>query len=103
MENNQNNQQNNRRNQGGKGPNKPTVGMVVFAVLTTVFFIFLFYNTMMGDTSLEMKEYTYFLKDLEEGKVESIQITEDGQISVFLKKADFFSLYIIKKEISTIF
>ena len=88
MENNQNNQQNNRRNQGGKGPNKPTVGMVVFAVLTTVFFIFLFYNTMMGDTSLEMKEYTYFLKDLEEGKVESIQITEDGQISVFLKKAE---------------
>lgn len=88
MDNNRGNQQNNRRGSGGKGPQKPTIGMLIFTILTTVFFIFLFYNTMMGGDTKESKEYTVFLQDLEAKKVESIKITDDGQITVFLKQQE---------------
>jgi len=85
---NRNNQKNNRNGRNGNnGPQKPTIGMVIFMVLSTIFFVFLFYNTISGDKSAERKEYTEFLQDLEAGKVESIVISDNSEITVTLKQS----------------
>lgn len=97
------NQQHNRNGSGGnRGPQKPTVGMIIFTILSTIFFIFLFYNTMLGGRQTQTREYTEFLKDLSADKVKTVQISDDGEMTVTLKEAevdnssdagrDFFSL-----------
>ncbi len=85
---NQMNEHNNGGNGGGQPPRKPSIAMMVLATLSTVLIIFFFYNMLFGTSSgSKVVEYTKFLQDLEEEKVESVQVNaESGEIVVTLKQ-----------------
>lgn len=72
---------------GGQNPKRPSITMLILFGLCSVMLAFLLYNMMFGgsDTTLT-KEYTQFLKDLEDDKVDSVKVNvENAQIQVYLK------------------
>lgn len=79
-------------NRGGNGggnhsPKRPSPLMVVLAVLTTIFMIFMIYNMFFGGADDSNKvTYTEFLEDLEAGKIESVKVADSGTMSVILKE-----------------
>ena len=82
MENNQQNQ-NNKRPTGGRNNS----WMMILAALCTVVVIFLFYNMIFGGNgSTQTKEYTEFLDDLEQDRVEAVELdAENAELTVTLK------------------
>ena len=82
MENNQQNQ-NNKRPGGGRNNS----WMMILAALCTVVVIFLFYNMIFGGKgSTQTKEYTEFLEDLEQDRVEAVELdAENAELTVTLK------------------
>ncbi len=82
MENNQQNQ-NNKRPTGGRNNS----WMMILAALCTVVVIFLFYNMIFGNNgSTQTKEYTEFLEDLEQDRVEAVELdAENAELTVTLK------------------
>ncbi len=82
MENNQQNQ-NNKRPTGGRNNS----WMMILAALCTVVVIFLFYNMVFGGNgSTQTKEYTEFLEDLEQDRVEAVELdAENAELTVTLK------------------
>ena len=72
---------------GGQNPKKPNITMLILFGLCSVMLAFILYNMMFGrgETTVT-KEYTEFLKDLEEDKVDSVKVNvENAQIQVYLK------------------
>ncbi len=82
MDNNSQNQ-NNKRPGGGKNNS----WMMILALLCTVVVIFLFYNMVFGGKgATQTKEYTEFLNDLENDRVESVELdAENAELTVTLK------------------
>ncbi len=82
LENNQQNQ-NNKRPAGGRNNS----WMMILAALCTVVVIFLFYNMVFGGKgSTQTKEYTEFLEDLEQDRVEAVELdAENAELTVTLK------------------
>jgi len=82
LENNQQNQ-NNKRPTGGRNNS----WMMILAALCTVVVIFLFYNMIFGNNgSTQTKEYTEFLEDLEQDRVEAVELdAENAELTVTLK------------------
>jgi cell division protease FtsH len=81
-----------RNGQGGPGgngqpPRKPNMTMLILALISTVFVAFLFYNMLFGSaTSSQTVEYTQFIQDLEDDKVDSVKVNvETAEIQVTLK------------------
>ncbi len=100
MDNNLNEYDNGSGNRGGNGGNgnrgnngknnqtgRPGGWMIIIFILLLVAFGFLIYNMFFsGGKNYKEKEYTEFLKDLEEDKVESIEINaEKALMTVTLK------------------
>ncbi len=99
MDNNLNQYDNGSGNRGGNGGNgnhgngnnnrtgRPGGWMIIIFILLLVAFGFLIYNMFFsGGKNYKEKEYTEFLKDLEEDKVESIEINaEKALMTVTLK------------------
>ncbi|MCR5440494.1 MAG: ATP-dependent zinc metalloprotease FtsH [Lachnospiraceae bacterium] len=61
--------------------------MMILAALCTVVVIFLFYNMIFGNNgSTQTKEYTEFLEDLEQDRVEAVELdAENAELTVTLK------------------
>ena len=61
--------------------------MMILAALCTVVVIFLFYNMVFGGNgSTQTKEYTEFLEDLEQDRVEAVELdAENAELTVTLK------------------
>ncbi|MBO4808530.1 MAG: ATP-dependent zinc metalloprotease FtsH [Lachnospiraceae bacterium] len=71
----------NNNNQGGNGnPNnqnrKPSLSFIMLAILFTIFLVSIIMRVFSGDSSQEIS-YTEFLTMVEEGKVESVEISVD--------------------------
>ena len=60
---------------------------MILAALCTVVVIFLFYNMVFGGNgSTQTKEYTEFLEDLEQDRVEAVELdAENAELTVTLK------------------
>ena len=83
MSNNQMNQNSNRNNQP---PKRPSFFVLVMAMLSSLVVVMLFSTLFMGTNKQEEKEYTQFLQDLKDDKVESVLVNyEKSIISVTLK------------------
>lgn len=74
---------------GGNGqpPRKPNMTLMILAMISTVIVAFLFYNMIFSTgTTSQIVEYTQFLQDLEDDKVESVKVNvESAEIQVTLK------------------
>ncbi len=72
---------------GNQPPKRPSTMMLVLAALGTILIVFMFYNTLFGSSQdKEIKEYTTFLKDLEDNKVETVEINaENAEMKITLK------------------
>ncbi len=88
MDNNQQNQ-NNRR----PGPGRNNSWMMILALLCTVVVIFLFYNMLFGGKgATQTKEYTEFINDLENDRVEAVELdAENAELTVTLKMSAVLS------------
>ncbi|MDE6016105.1 MAG: ATP-dependent zinc metalloprotease FtsH [Acetatifactor sp.] len=81
MDNRQNN--NNGNNQP---PRRPNIGMLLIAMLCSLLVVILFSGLLLGSGRQEEQEYTKFLQDLKEDKVESVLVNyEKSILSVTLK------------------
>ena len=80
---------NNSQNQNNKrpGPGHNNSWMMLLALLCTVVVIFLVYNMLFGGKgATQTKEYTEFLKDLENDRVEAVELdAENAELTVTLK------------------
>ncbi len=77
----------NNSNNGNNNGNKRPSGMMMLLVGLTCFFVmYSMYSMLFNDTpTIPEKEYTYFLNDLESGKVEYVEInTDNGRVMVSL-------------------
>jgi cell division protease FtsH len=87
--NNNGNRSNGQGGPGGNGqpPRKPNMTMLILALISTVLVAFIFYNMIFGQAvSSQTVEYTQFLQDLEDDKVESVKVNvENAEIQVTLK------------------
>jgi cell division protease FtsH len=78
----------NNNNQGGNGgPNnqnrKPSLSFIMLAILFTIFLVSIIMRLFSGDSSQEIS-YTEFLTMVEEGKVESVEISVDkSRLTIF--------------------
>lgn len=74
---------------GGNGqpPRKPNMTLMILAMISTVIVAFLFYNMIFSTgTTSQVVEYTQFLQDLEDDRVESVKVNvESAEIQVTLK------------------
>ncbi|MCM1326737.1 MAG: ATP-dependent zinc metalloprotease FtsH [Lachnoclostridium sp.] len=84
---------NNRGNNGGPNgngepPRRPNIFMLILTGLSTVMLALFFYSMLFGGSSAtQTVEYTQFIQDLEDEKVESVQVNmESGEILVTLKQ-----------------
>ncbi len=78
--------------QGGSGgngqpPRKPNTTLLILAMISTVIVVFVFYNMIFSTgTSSQTVEYTQFLEDLENDRVESVEVNvESAELQVVLK------------------
>ena len=80
MENNNNNGGNGNQNNQNK---KPSLAFIMLAVLFTIFLISIIMRLFSGDSSQEIS-YTEFLTMVEDGKVESVEISVDkSQLTIY--------------------
>jgi cell division protease FtsH len=83
MDNRQMNQNNNRGNQP---PKKPSIGVLIAAMLSSLVLVMILSTLLFGTGSQEEQEYTKFLQDLKDDKVESVLVNyEKSLIEVTLK------------------
>lgn len=86
---NNGNRGNGQGGSGGNGrpPGKPNMTWLILAMICTVLITFLFYNMIFSTgTSAQVVEYTQFLEDLENDRVESVKVNvESAEIQVTLK------------------
>jgi cell division protease FtsH len=86
---NNSNRGNGQGGSGGNGqpPRKPNMTMLILALISTVFVAFIFYNMLFGSTTASQTvEYTQFIEDLENDRVESVKVNvESAEIQVTLK------------------
>ena len=77
---------------GGNGqpPRRPNVLIMILLGLSAVMITFMFYNLLLGGgSSAQEVEYTQFLKDLEDGRVERVEVNvENAEILVTLKQTE---------------
>ncbi len=75
-------------NGNGEPPRRPNILMMILTGLSTVMLALFFYTLLFGGGSAtQTVEYTQFIQDLEDEKVESVQVNmESGEIVVTLKK-----------------
>ncbi|MCM1113672.1 MAG: ATP-dependent zinc metalloprotease FtsH [Muribaculum sp.] len=83
MDNFQANHNNNNHNQPN---NRPSIGIIVAAMVGSFLLVMLFSGLLLGGSGQEEQEYTKFLQDLREDKVESVLVNyEKSMINVTLK------------------
>ncbi|MBE5865288.1 MAG: AAA family ATPase, partial [Lachnospiraceae bacterium] len=81
-----NRQMNQNNNGGGRPPRKPGVGFIIMSMLGSFFLVLLLSGMLMGLGKEDEVEYSKFLQDLKEDKVESVLVNyEQSIISVTLK------------------
>ena len=81
-----NRQMNQNNNGGGRPPRKPGIGFIIMSMLGSFFLVLLLSGMLMGLGKEEEVEYSKFLQDLKEDKVESVLVNyEQSIISVTLK------------------
>ena len=80
-----NNQTNNRGN-GNQEPKKPDITSLVLMLVGLGLVLFFMVSMLFGDKS-NLVKYTDFLKDLEEDKIESVEVDSSGTLTVVLKEA----------------
>lgn len=86
MNNYQNNPNHQNNNGGGQPPRKPGITALIMAMVGSFLLIMLFSGMFLGLGKEEEATYTRFLQDLEEGKVDSVQVNyEQSLIEVTLK------------------
>ena len=79
-----NNQQNN--NKGNQLPKGPGIFILLLAMLSALFVVMLFSSMLFGTGRQEEKEYTQFLQDLKDDKVDSVLVNyEKSVLTVTLK------------------
>ncbi len=87
MDNNMNRQNNggNKKN-GNEPPKKPNLIMVILFALTTLIMAYVIYDWMFGmpDNGDEVS-YTQFLQEIEDGKVEAVEVQSTGEVYYVLK------------------
>ncbi|MDE7252335.1 MAG: ATP-dependent zinc metalloprotease FtsH [Acetatifactor sp.] len=85
MDNHQMNQ-NNNNNHNNQSPRRPGLGVILAAMLGSMLLVTLFSGLLMGGSRQEEQEYSKFLQDLKEDKVESVLVNaEKAILSVTLK------------------
>ena len=86
MDNRQMNQNNNQNRGGGQPPRRPGIGMLLMAMLSSLLIVMLLSSLLFGTGRQEEVEYTRFLQDLKEDKIESVLVNyEKSLLSVTLK------------------
>jgi len=81
-----NRQMNQNNNGGGRPPRKPGIGFIIMSMLGSFFLVLLLSGMLMGLGKEDEVEYSKFLQDLKEDKVESVLVNyEQSIISVTLK------------------
>lgn len=77
---------NHQMNQNNNGNKKPGIGLLIGAMLCSLLLVLLFSGLLGGGRSQNEEEYSTFLQDLDNGKVESVLVNyEKSTISVTLK------------------
>lgn len=85
MDNHQMNQKNNN-NHNNQPPRRPGLGVILAAMIGSMLLVTLFSGLLMGGSRQEEQEYSKFLQDLKEDKVESVLVNyEKAILSVTLK------------------
>ncbi len=87
MSDNNLNQSNNKNNNGNHSPKKPSVPMLILTAMSIFFMIYMIFSMLTGGgTDDRMVSYSQFLRDLDAGKVESVQVSADSaKLTVTLK------------------
>ena len=76
----------NNGNGGNEPPKKPSVMMIILVALSTLMIVYVMWTWMFGSTSSgEEVSYTQFLEQLNDGKVEAVQVQSNGEIWYTLK------------------
>ena len=86
MDNRQMNQNNNQNRGGGQPPRRPGIGILLMAMLSSLLIVLLLSSLLLGSGRQTEVEYTRFLQDLKEDKVDSVLVNyEKSLLSVTLK------------------
>ena len=89
---NNGNRGNNPGGNGGNGnqpPRKPNITMLVLAALSTVLIVFMLWNMVFGGAAATQEvSYTQFLKYINEGRVEAVEVQSTGQVLFTLKREE---------------
>ncbi len=89
MDNRQMNQNNNNMNRGGQPPRRPGVGVIILAMISSLLIVMLLSGLLLGSGRQDEVEYTKFLQDLKDDKVQSVLVNyEKSLLSVTLKYED---------------
>ena len=85
MDNHQMNQ-NNNNNHNNQPPKRPGLGVILAAMIMSMLLVTLFSGLLLGSSKQEEQEYSRFLQDLKEDKIESVLANyEKSLLSVTLK------------------
>ncbi|MCM1090018.1 MAG: ATP-dependent zinc metalloprotease FtsH [Muribaculum sp.] len=85
MDNHQMNQ-NNNNNHNNQPPKRPGLGVIIAAMVMSMLLVTLFSGLLLGSSKQEEQEYSRFLQDLKEDKIESVLANyEKSLLSVTLK------------------
>jgi len=86
---NNNNSGNNGQGGGNRSPKRPGVLSLLLLAISSLLLAYVLYTFAFGSTEDNQVKYTQFLQDLEEDKVESVQVNADkAAIIVTLKKTE---------------
>ena len=88
MDNRQTNQNNNQNRGGGQPPRRPGMGMLVAAMLSSLLLVLLLSSLLFGSGRQDVVEYTRFLQDLKEDKVQSVLVNYEKSLLTVTMKYD---------------